>query len=185
MAALRLVCPKFQRGLEVGVGTGRFAQALGIAEGVEPSAAMAHLAQARGIKVYPGQAENLPFAANRFNLLLMMTVLCFVTDRQQSLAEAWRVLQPGGYLLVGSLDPAIPWVAARLKTGSTLSQAKPIHMAQLQQEIEQQGFQWLKTVQTLRQSPTLLQIPEEPWCGHGEGGFVGMLLKKNGAKPMC
>lgn len=38
--AIRRLIPEFDKGLEIGVGTGLFAQKLGIKEGVEPSSAM-------------------------------------------------------------------------------------------------------------------------------------------------
>ena len=41
------------RGLEVGVGTGRFAVPLGITDGVEPSQRMAQIARDKGIQVPP------------------------------------------------------------------------------------------------------------------------------------
>ncbi len=59
--AIRQVTPPFTRALEVGVGTGRFASALGIPLGVEPSKAMAAYARKRGIEVIPGVGEALPF----------------------------------------------------------------------------------------------------------------------------
>ena len=55
-------------GLEVGVGTGRFAAPLGIHIGLEPSPAMAKLARARGVEVHSGVGENLPYEDDRFNL---------------------------------------------------------------------------------------------------------------------
>jgi hypothetical protein len=49
--ALQQAIPIGRKGLEVGVGTGRFAQALNIPYGVEPSRAMANLARKRGIEL--------------------------------------------------------------------------------------------------------------------------------------
>ena len=45
---------------EIGVGTGIFAEKLGIREGVEPSEDMARFARKRGIRVIGGVAEKLP-----------------------------------------------------------------------------------------------------------------------------
>ena len=47
--------------LEVGVGSGRFAQALEIEYGVEPAPAMVYMAKARGVKVTEATGEELPF----------------------------------------------------------------------------------------------------------------------------
>jgi hypothetical protein len=49
---VRSLLPAGGYGVEIGVGTGRFAVSLGIAVGVEPSPAMAELARRRGIEVH-------------------------------------------------------------------------------------------------------------------------------------
>ncbi|HPU77474.1 MAG TPA: class I SAM-dependent methyltransferase, partial [Thermosynergistes sp.] len=61
--AVRLLLPKGGKGLEVGVGTGRFAVPLGVFTGLEPSPAMAEIARAKGVNVVEGVAEALPFSA--------------------------------------------------------------------------------------------------------------------------
>lgn len=58
--AIRQLVPPFDRGIEIGVGTGLFANRLMIQDGLEPSAAMAERAAARGINVISGRAENIP-----------------------------------------------------------------------------------------------------------------------------
>ncbi len=58
--ALKKVIPA-GKGLEVGVGTGRFAEPLGIDIGVDPSENMLKIAKLRGIKTFQGYGENLPF----------------------------------------------------------------------------------------------------------------------------
>lgn len=57
--AIRRLIPEFEKGIEVGVGTGLFAQKLGIKEGVEPSSAMRAKAESRGIVTYNAAVENL------------------------------------------------------------------------------------------------------------------------------
>ena len=92
------------RGMEVGVGSGKFAVPLGIEIGVEPSEKMAVKAEKLGIEVHPGVAEKLPFSANQFDYVLMVTTICFVDDVVQSFREALRVLVPEGCILVGFVD---------------------------------------------------------------------------------
>ncbi len=58
------------QGLEVGVGSGKFAVPLGIKIGVEPSAQMAAKAKKLGIDVHSGVAEALPFSADQFDFVL-------------------------------------------------------------------------------------------------------------------
>ncbi|MCK4503713.1 MAG: class I SAM-dependent methyltransferase, partial [Desulfuromonadales bacterium] len=92
------------RGMEIGVGSGKFAVPLGIKIGVEPSSQMAVKAEKLGIEVHPGVAEELPFAADQFDFVLMVTTICFVDDVVQSFREALRVLQPGGAIIVAYVD---------------------------------------------------------------------------------
>ncbi|ENN95876.1 type 11 methyltransferase [Methanocaldococcus villosus KIN24-T80] len=101
--ALKKYIPK-GKGLEVGVGTGRFAQPLGIKYGLDPSKNMAKLAEERGVKVYIGYAENMPFEDNSFDFILLNTTLCFLKDVEKALKEIKRVLKPGGYLIIGMID---------------------------------------------------------------------------------
>lgn len=86
------------------MGSGRFAAPLGIALGVEPSEVMARLARSCGVAVLAGVAEALPFADTTFDLVLMVTVLCFVDDAKLALQEAHRVLKPGGCLVLAFID---------------------------------------------------------------------------------
>ncbi|OIQ71085.1 demethylmenaquinone methyltransferase [mine drainage metagenome] len=104
LLALRPFVPWEGRGLEIGVGSGRFAAPLGVQVGVDPSPAMLAHAAARGIQVVEGRAENLPFADGSFDHALVVTTLCFVDSPTGMLAEAHRVLKPGGRLVIGFID---------------------------------------------------------------------------------
>jgi len=106
--ALRNLIPTVGIGLEVGVGTGRFAASLGIGMGVEPARAMADMARERGIDVRLARAEALPFRDESFDFVLMVTTICFLEDPLQALAEAKRVLRPGGLIIIGMIDRNSP-----------------------------------------------------------------------------
>ncbi|MDD3938002.1 class I SAM-dependent methyltransferase [Rhodoferax sp.] len=107
------------RGIEIGVGSGRFAAPLGVQVGVDPSPAMLVHAASRGIEVMEGVAEHLPFAGGSFDHALVVTTLCFVDSPTQMLAEARRVLKPGGRLVIGFVDRE-----------STLGQNYVVHQAE-------------------------------------------------------
>lgn len=112
LEALRTLVPAAGRGVEIGVGTGRFASPLGISIGVEPSPGMAELARQRGVEVLKGVAEALPCADNSFDHALMVTVVCFLNDIAKAFREAGRILKPGGTLVIGSSTVRASWVAA-------------------------------------------------------------------------
>lgn len=104
LLALRPFVPWEGRGIEIGVGSGRFAAPLGVQVGVDPSPAMLVHAAARGIEVVEGVAEDMPFEANSFDHALVVTTICFVDSPARMLAEAHRVLKPGGRLVIGFID---------------------------------------------------------------------------------
>ncbi len=95
-------------GVEIGVGSGLFAQPLGIRFGVEPSPRMMRLARKRGIKVVRGIAEQLPLKQASFDVALMVTTVCFLDDVPAAFAETARVLKPDGSFLVGFIDRESP-----------------------------------------------------------------------------
>ena len=101
--AVRAVLPPPGQWVEVGVGTGRFAAALGIDSGVEPADAMAVLARGRGIEVICGRAEALPLDSESMDAVFFIATLCFVRDLDLALCEAWRILRPGGCCIVALL----------------------------------------------------------------------------------
>jgi SAM-dependent methyltransferase len=95
--------------LEIGVGTGRFAHALGVDEGLDPSRPMLEIAAARGIRVCVGVGEALPYADEAFGGVLLVTTLCFLAQPEAVFTEAARVLRPGGYLVIGFIPADSPW----------------------------------------------------------------------------
>jgi SAM-dependent methyltransferase len=103
LAALREVLPD-GKGVEIGVGTGLFAEKLGIADGVEPSPAMAQLAHARGIHVCRGIAEELPYHDKSFDFALMVTTICFVDSPRIAILEMARVVKKDGLIVLGFVD---------------------------------------------------------------------------------
>lgn len=102
--AIRQVMPEFRNGVEIGVGTGIFASRFGIGTGVDPSPDMGSWAERRGIRFVQGEAEALPLENAAYDLALMVTVDCFLTDPEAAFREIHRVLQPGGKFVIAFLD---------------------------------------------------------------------------------
>ena len=90
--------------IEIGVGTGKFAEPLGITYGVEPSENMYKIAQKLNINIIKGQAEYLPIKSNVFDWAIMITTICFVEAPFKSIKEMYRILKCGGKSSIGIID---------------------------------------------------------------------------------
>jgi len=101
--------------LEVGVGTGRFAEKLKVDYGLDPSLPMLKLAKKRGIKVVRGVGEALPFKGEVFGGVFIVVSLCFVRDPRKVLEESRRVLKRGGKLYLGLILRESRWADFYLK----------------------------------------------------------------------
>ncbi len=94
--------------LEIGVGPGRFAQALGIRFGVDLAVAPLRLARGRGVLACRAAGEALPFAARSFATVALLFTWCFLAEPALVLAEARRVLRPAGVLALAIIPPFGP-----------------------------------------------------------------------------
>ena len=175
LLALRALVPWEGRGLEVGVGTGRFAGPLGIAVGVDPSNAMLTHAAQRGVEVVRGVAEALPFPDGFFDHVLIVTTICFVNSPEKMLAEARRVLRRGGKLVMGFVDRESPLGRTYLEHQSesvfyrkaTFFSTEEVHAL-----LSAQGFVVRACGQTLFR-PLAETTEVEPMLpGTGKGAFV-------------
>lgn len=175
--ALRALMPRADRGLEVGVGTGRFAQALGVEEGVDPAPEMRRRARQRGVRVRDGTAEALPYDDEQFDVALFVTTICFVDDVGRSLAEIHRVLAPGGALLVGMIDRESPLGQAYedKKEGHPFYHAAHFHTAaEVVRSMRAAGFDDFAFRQTLFHPLDEVDEREPVETGYGEGAFVAI-----------
>lgn len=96
--------------LDVGCGEGRFCRILRSRNietvGIDPTGPLLERAQALdpGGDYREGVAEALPFANDRFDLVISYLTLIDIPDIDTALAEMARVLRPGGTLLIANLN---------------------------------------------------------------------------------
>ena len=182
LQAVRYLLPKKGTGVEIGVGTGRFAEPLGIRVGVEPSKAMRKVAQKRGIEVIDGVAEALPFEDCLFDFALMVTTICFVDDIEASFKEAFRVIKPAGFFINGFVDRKSSLgrfyqkhraknVFYKIATFYSVDDVIPY--------MKKAGFRNLTLTQTIFHALEEIKEVEAMKEGYGEGSFVVV----SGMKP--
>jgi SAM-dependent methyltransferase len=175
VAALSQVIRPDRRSVEIGVGSGLFAQALGIGEGLEPSPVMAARARERGIAVEAGVAEALPYEDQQFDLALMVTAICFVDDPKLTGQEMFRVVKPGGRVVMGFVDQASPLgeVYEQFKDQNVFYRDATFYTAtDVVECLESTGFQLLSIRQTVFGMLDEITEAQPVRPGHGDGGFV-------------
>lgn len=181
LRAVKTMIPSRGRGVEVGVGTGRFAEPLGIKIGVEPSKRMREIAQNRGIRVLEGVAEQLPFDDSQFDFVLMVTTVCFVDEINKALLEAHRVLFHGGLLIIGLVDrnsKVGQIYLDRQKDNVFYKEATFFSVDELVGFMNRAGFKDLTFNQTIFKTLTETTRDEPVKPGHGEGSFVVICGRK-------
>ena len=178
LKAVKLLLPEKGNGLEIGVGSGKFALPLGIKTGVEPAKAMADKARELGIKVIEGVAEELPFGDEEFEFVLFVTTICFVDDIEKSFKEARRVLKKTGSVIVGFVDRNSEMgkkYLAKKKKSRFYSSAIFYAAEEILERLSKTGFNDFKVVQTV--------LPENEKetleNGFGKGSFVVIRGEKN------
>ena len=181
VTALGRFIPQVGLGVEIGVGTGRFAIPFGIRPGIEPSRRMAEIAHDRGLAVCQAVGEALPFSDDRFDFALLVTVICFVDDVPALLREIWRVLRPGSRLIVGFIDrdSALGKLyESRKENDEFYHQARFYSAAQVADHVLQAGFDRLAFCQSLSGLPRETPEMEPVRSGYGEGAFVVLSARK-------
>lgn len=175
--ALRRLVPAAGDGIEIGVGSARFAAPLGMQVGVDPSGEMLGYARTRGVEVVKGVAESLPFKDETFDTALIVTTICFVDDIPQTLAEADRVLDPDGALVIGYIDKDSP-VGKRYQETKEQNpfyrEAVFVSTEELVDALEAAGFTDFEFVQTIYHWLDEIDGPEPIAEGYGDGSFVGI-----------
>ncbi len=167
--------PGDSRGIEVGIGTGRFAQALGIKEGIEPVKAMREVAMNKKLEVIDATANELPYKDLSLDFVLMNFCISYLDDLQRAFREAHRVLKHGGILIVGFVEKSSP-LGKFYEENRELSifhrHANFYEHKTVVDYLEQAGFTNLETTQTLFHPLDQITDTEVAKPGTGEGSYL-------------
>jgi len=183
LKAVGTFIPSKRKGLEVGVGSARFALPLGILTGIDPSPAMAKLSRRTGVDVIQAVAESLPFERASFDFCLMVTTICFVDDLKKSFQEIHRVLHHDGFIVVGFINKA-SWLGREYLEKKPKSkfygEAVFYSVDEVIRLLNEAGFTNYQFRQTLFKQHTK-RLKEEPVKnGCGKGAFVVIQGYKKG-----
>ncbi|MCS7187531.1 MAG: class I SAM-dependent methyltransferase [Armatimonadetes bacterium] len=172
--------------LEVGVGTGRFAQSLGVEVGIDPAFRPLQLARQRQVFAVQAFGENLPFRDSTFGAVLIVVTLCFADDPLSLLREVNRVLRDDGALVLGMVFADSPWGEFYMRKAELghpfYSAAHFLTRHQTQNLLLQAGFKIVAAKSALRQPPSDENLlPEIPTDGdQQDAGFVAWKAVKVG-----
>jgi SAM-dependent methyltransferase len=177
LAALKKVVPS-GAGLEIGVGTGRFAAPLAIRFGLDPAIHMLQLAKNRGILVVQGLGESLPFKEESFDFVQIVFVIEFVDDPLFFLREAARTIRGNGALILGFIDRDSEWGRYYARDPSHKQYFHPPSPEEVLGIFNKIGLEFRESCQTLFQPPPDLSKKENPKRGFGRGGLVILMATK-------
>jgi len=169
--------------LEVGVGSGRFAQALVIETGIDPSIKLLDMARSRGVAVLLSKGENAPFRDGAFGAVFIIVTLCFVASPLKVLTEANRLLRRGGKIVLGLVLRESPWgqhyQVKKRKGHRFYKQATFYSYAEVKRLLNQTGFTIEHVLSTLSQKPGEVEHMESPQKGYSpDAGFTVILADK-------
>ena len=169
--------------LEVGVGSGRFAQALGIATGVDPSIKLLEMARQRGITGFLGRGEQGLFDKGSFGTVFLIVTLCFLDSPRDVLKEANRILVPGGKIVLGLVLKESPWgkfyQQKKRQEHRFYKYATFYRYDEVAKLLEQAGFLIEQVISTLFQRPGKVKRMELPQKGYSSSaGFTVIVAGK-------
>jgi SAM-dependent methyltransferase len=179
--AVKHFIPDGKKGIEIGIGTGRFALPFKINDGVEPSEAMRNFALNKGLKVMDGIAERLPLPDLSYDFALMVTTVCFVDDVLESFKEVNRILKPDGNFIIGMIDKNSPLGKDYLsiKEQNRFYQLASFYSTdEIIGYLKQCNFNKLEIIQTVFGDLRLINQVQQFKSGYGEGGFVVINAEK-------
>ncbi|MFA3781658.1 class I SAM-dependent methyltransferase [Melioribacteraceae bacterium 4301-Me] len=180
--ALRHFIPVGKRGIEIGIGTGRFAIPFNIREGVEPSKEMRNFSLRLGLTVYDAIAENLPLSNESYDFVLMVTTICFIDDIKKAFNEVHRILKSNGNFIVGFVDKnsSLGMKYEVLKEHNPFYRIATFYSVDNVRHFLTEGkFTNIEIIQTIFGELDQIKEVQQFKEGYGEGGFVVIKADKS------
>ncbi len=175
LKAIRDLLPKVGKGVEIGAGTGRFSQPLGISLGIEPSKAMREIAISRGVNIVAGTAESIPVEDGLYDYALMVTTVCFLDTLEIAFREVHRILKADGFIIVGLIDrdSRLGKKYEEKKSESRFYRDANFHSVnEVQSDLKKSGFSNIECVQAILPGDADGYFEPKVKQGYGEGSFV-------------
>lgn len=175
----KLLRPK----LEIGVGPGRFAEALDIDYGIDPAHEPLVIAAGRNIASCQAVGEYLPIQQHSMGSVFLLFTLCFLENPVAVLQECHRVLKPEGFLIIGMVPLSSAWGEA---LHAKKEQGHPFYQHARFYEVDivmgllgDSGFTVTEIRSSLAQSPQSLRAFEGSQEGFSDqAGFVVLVGRK-------
>lgn len=185
LKAIRELLPKDGDGIEIGAGTGRFTEPLGISLGIEPSEAMRNIALGRGANIIAGTAEYIPVKDNVYRYALLVTTVCFLANPEIAFKEVHRVLESDGYIIVGLIDKESKLgrkYEAKKAESRFYANAIFHSVEEIKKILNKTGFSYTECVQAILPGDVdnndKREVKSEVKPGYGEGSFVVLKAQK-------
>ena len=181
LSAIRKLLPK-GKGVEIGAGTGRFTQPLGISLGIDPSKAMRGIACSRGVNIIDGTAESLPIKDGLYDFALLVTTVCFLDSPELAFREVYRILKADGFITIGLIDKnsILGKRYEEKKSESKFYKDANFHsVEEIRKDLEKAGFTNFEYVQAILPGDNDETLEPEIKQGYGEGSFVVLRGQKH------
>ena len=169
--------------LEMGVGSGRFAQALGIGTGIDPSRRLVEMAIKRGISAFDSRGEQRFFDKESFGTVFLIVTMCFLESPLAVLKEANHILTPDGKIVLGLVlkeSPRGQFYQKKKSEGHRFYRYANFYSCdEVVKLLVQAGFVTENIISTLFQKPENVQHAEEPKEGYSpDAGFTIIVADK-------
>ncbi|MEX1019952.1 MAG: class I SAM-dependent methyltransferase [Litorilinea sp.] len=128
-----------RRILDIGCGAGNMAHHLahyGTVIGLDNNPRPLAVAAQRALDVTQGLGDDLPFADDSFDVLALLDTIEHIPDELETLRECFRILKPGGKLLI--TVPAFMWLWSY--NDEINAHQRRYTAPELQQKLEMMGF---------------------------------------------